>query len=169
MKIINTFNEISNKELLSFHFPSLEDMSFRQKLLADEETMAYNAKWGGTIEFPREEWEITYKRLINENDKNFYAYLYSNELKCFIGEIGYRYDDELKEFVTNILIHAKYRNKGYGTISLSMLCNVAKQKGINVLADTIALDNPSINIFLKQGFKEIYRTNDYILVKKDLL
>lgn len=37
------------------------------------------------------------------------------------------------------------------------------------LADTIALDNLSINIFLKQEFKEICRTNDYILVKKELV
>ena len=165
---INTINETSNEELLSFHIPSLEEMSFRQELLADEETMAYNAKWGGTIEFPKEEWEITYKRLIYENDKDFYAYLYSNELKCFIGEVGYRYDDGLKEFISNILIHAKYRNKGYGTLALTMLCNLAKQKGIKVLADTIAIDNPSINIFFKQNFKEIYRTNDYILVRKEL-
>ena len=168
MKKMNTINKISNKEVLSFHIPSLEEMSFRQELLADEETMTYNAKWGGTINFPKEKWEITYKRLINDNIKNYYAYLYSNELKCFIGEVGYRYDEELDEFITNILIHSKYRNKGYGTIALAMLCDLAKQNGISFLTDTIALDNPSIRIFLNQGFKEIKRTNEYILVKKEL-
>ena len=71
-------------------------------------------------------------------------------------------------FVEHFVIYEEYRNKGYGTLALTMLCNLAKQKGIKVLADTIAIDNPSINIFFKQNFKEIYRTNDYILVRKEL-
>ena len=166
---ILTIIKLFNKKLLSFHIPSLEEMSFRQKLLADEETMSYNAKWGSTINFPKEKWEITYKRLINENDKNFYAYLYSNKQKCFIGEVGYWYDEEVGEFITNILIHAKYRNKGYRTIALTMLCDLAKKKGISFLSDTIALDNPSISIFLKQGFREVMRTNEYILIKKRII
>ena len=37
--------------------PELDEMSFREYLMADEMTMPYNAKWGGTIPFPREEWE----------------------------------------------------------------------------------------------------------------
>ena len=32
--------------------PKPEDLWFRQKLLADEETMSYNLAWGGTISFP---------------------------------------------------------------------------------------------------------------------
>lgn len=153
---------------LSIYIPTVEEMVFRQELLADKETMSYNAKWGGTIAFPKENWEITHKRLINDDNDSFYAYVYSTELKCFVGEIGYRYDKEVNEYIINILIHAKYRNKGFGTLALKLLCDVAKGKGINAVADTIALDNLGISIFLKQGFKEIYRNDNHILVKKDL-
>ena len=32
----------------------------------------------------------------------------------------------------------------------------------------IAIDNPAISLFLKQGFYEDYRTNEKIVLKKDL-
>lgn len=153
---------------LFIHIPSIDEMSFRQSLLSDKETMRYNEKWGGTIDFPKEAWERTHNRLINEKKDNFYAYVYSSEFKCFIGEISYCYDSQLKEYIINVLIHAKYRNKGYGTKALKLLCDIAKRNGIETIADTIAIDNNSINIFLKQGFKEIYRNTEYILVKKKL-
>ena len=37
--------------------PEIKDLWFRQALLADPETMAYNRAWGGTIPFPEEKWE----------------------------------------------------------------------------------------------------------------
>mgnify|MGYP005758261525 CR=1 FL=1 len=33
--------------------PKLEDLWFREKLIGNEETMAYNKKWSGTIDFPK--------------------------------------------------------------------------------------------------------------------
>ena len=42
--------------MLSLYLPELKDLWFRQKLLADEATMAYNRAWGGTIPFPEENW-----------------------------------------------------------------------------------------------------------------
>ena len=46
--------------------PELYEMSFREYLMADEMTMSYNAKWGGTIPFPREEWEDWYDAWIRK-------------------------------------------------------------------------------------------------------
>ena len=43
--------EIAHLELV---IPTLEDMWFRESLMADEETMYYNHAWGGTIPFPKE-------------------------------------------------------------------------------------------------------------------
>ena len=40
--------------------PSLENLWFRQKMMADEETMSYNHAWGGTIPFPKEAWHGWY-------------------------------------------------------------------------------------------------------------
>ena len=41
---------------ITLYTPSLEDLWFRQKMMADEETMAYNHAWGGTTPFPKEVW-----------------------------------------------------------------------------------------------------------------
>ena len=38
--------------MIRFHKPLLEELSFRQQLLSDEQTMAYNARWGGAVGFP---------------------------------------------------------------------------------------------------------------------
>ena len=63
---------------------------------------------------------------------------------------------------------AKYRGKGYGSKALNLLCECAKQNGIEFLFDDIAIDNPAISLFLKNGFHEEYRTDDYIMLKKPL-
>ena len=60
--------------------PELYEMSFREYLMADEMTMSYNAKWGGTIPFPREEWEDWYDTWIRKPDnKRYYRYLKNEE------------------------------------------------------------------------------------------
>jgi hypothetical protein len=41
---------------LVLYAPALSDLWFRQRMLEDEETMAYNWDWGGTIPWPRERW-----------------------------------------------------------------------------------------------------------------
>ena len=67
--------------------PELDEMSFREDLMADEMTMSYNAKWGGTIPFPREEWEDWYDAWIRKPDnRRYYRYL-KNESDEFVGEI----------------------------------------------------------------------------------
>ncbi len=49
-----------------------------------------------------------------------------------------------------------------------MLCAAAKENGISVLYDDIAIDNTAIKLFLKQGFFEEYRIDDKIVLKKFL-
>ena len=53
--------------------PTFADMWFRVSLLADEETMSYNQKWGGTIPFPKEEWHDWYDFwIVNHDNKRYY-------------------------------------------------------------------------------------------------
>lgn len=47
--------------MLTLVKPAFDDLWFRKNLMADEETMSYNARWGGTIPFPEEEWESWYE------------------------------------------------------------------------------------------------------------
>ena len=154
-------------ENLKLVVPALEEMWFRESLMADEETMAYNHSWGGTIPFPREQWAEWYDRWIVAHDnKRFYRYLKAES--GFVGEVAYHYDTEYDGFVADVIIFSKFRGKGYGAKGLEMLCAAAKENGISVLYDDIAIDNTAIGLFLKQGFYEEYRTNEKIVLKKEL-
>lgn len=154
---------------VTMHRPSLEELSFRQYLLSDPDTMAYNRAWGGTIDFPRERWEDWYRRWLEDSSGvRFYRYLYAPQLNAYVGETAYHLDEELGGYICDVIVSAQYRGRGYGTYGLSLLCQAAKANGVPRLLDNIAVNNPSVSLFLKAGFREIDRNETYILVAKDL-
>lgn len=150
---------------MKLYKPQLEDLWFRQEMMEDEATMAYNHAYGGTIAFPKDKWEEWYKRYMFDDSK-FYSYIMDGD--NFVGDMSYRYDERDKIYKISILIHAKYRGKGYGDFALKSLCKIAKENGVKELFDDIAIDNSSINLFLKNGFVEDFRTDEFIMVKKVL-
>ena len=155
--------------MLTLYEPLLEELSIRQGLLADEATMSYNHAYGGCIDFPRDKWENWYKKWLKfDNEMYFYRYLYDTELKSFVGECAYRFEEEDSRWYCDVIIHAKHRGKGYGTRGLCLLCEAAKANGLTELYDDIASDNPSVALFLKNGFEEVSRDDEAILVKKIL-
>lgn len=149
--------------------PKLEDLWFRKMFMADEETMSYNHNWGGTIPFPEENWPEWYDYWIaHPEGKRFYKYLQDESTGEFVGEIAYHYDEEEQKYIADVIVHAKYRGKGVGEQGLLLLCEAAKEHEIEVLYDNIAIDNPAIKLFLKAGFYEEYRTDEIIMLRKDL-
>ncbi|MFR1524298.1 MAG: GNAT family N-acetyltransferase [Bacilli bacterium] len=153
--------------MMKLYTPTIEDLWFREKMLGDEQTMSYNHAYGGTIPFPEERWKSWYDRWItNHENKRFYRYIKEND--TFIGEVAYHFDEERQRYMADVIVYAPYRKKGYGSKALLLLCDVAKDNGINELYDDIAIDNPSIELFLKCGFAEALRTDEYVLVKKEL-
>ena len=147
--------------------PELKDLWFRKQMLEDEETMSYNRAWGGTILFPEEDWKEWYDHWITEaGDRRYYRYLQDNNR--FIGEIGYHYDTEIGGYIADVIVYSCFRGKGYGGHALDLLCSTAKQNGIDVLYDEIAIDNPAIKLFLDHGFSETGRTEEKIILKKEL-
>lgn len=149
--------------------PSYEELLFRQKLLSDEKTMSYNAKWGGIIHFDKERWRNWYTHWVDApSDKAFYRYLYSKELNTYVGEVTYHYDQEFNCYLCDILIMDCFRRRGYGQLGLSLLLKAAKDNGISAIHDNIALDNASINLFLKSGFSEKWRNVDFVMLEKRL-
>ena len=153
---------------LKLYKPKLEELWFRASILEDKETMSYNEAWGGTISFPKEEWKDWYNNwVINNENKRYYRYLINDD-GIFVGEVAYHYDPSYDGYMANVIIHAKYRNNGYGTLGLKMLCEIAKENGITSLYDDIAINNPAIKMFLDMGFIEQYRTKDIILLCKQL-
>ncbi len=154
--------------MLTLYEPELEDLWFRQMMLADEETMSYNHAWGGTIPWPEEKWKSWYDCWIaNPKGKRYYRYLKNTDGQ-YIGEIAYHYDADIQHVIANVIIYSQYRRMGYGSDALDLLCSAAKSNGISVLYDDIAIDNPAIKLFLKHGFTEEYRTENKIYLKKEL-
>lgn len=147
--------------------PAYEDLWFREKMLADEETMSYNHAWGGTIPFPREKWRDWYDHwIVRHGNRRFYRYL--KDGNGFTGEIAYHYDPGYDGYVADVIVFSAFRGRGYGARGLELLCAAAKENGIGTLYDDIAVDNPAVGMFLKQGFYEERRTEDRIILRKDL-
>ena len=152
-----------------FYKPHLEDLWFRQAMMTDPETMSYNNAWGGTIPFSRENWEEWYDYWVINPKNRFYRYITTGESRSFVGEAAYHYDNDLNIYLADIIISARSRRHGYGKAGLEMLCEVAQKEKIPELYDNIAINNPGINLFLQCGFQEEYRTEDIVMVKKQLL
>ena len=155
--------------MLEWHIPSLDEMEFRQNLLADPQTMSYNARWGGTVDFPKERWQDWYRRWVSDaTDGRFYAYLYSPREKAFVGEAACHLDTDTNRWIADVIVHSRYRGRGYGRQGLQLLCERCRSAGIKTLYDSIAADNPSVALFLKSGFEAVEATEEVIGVKKDL-
>ena len=119
--------------MIKEYIPKLDDLWFREKLLSDSNTMSYNHHWGGTIQFPKEDWASWYDYwIINNDNERYYAYL-ANDNNEFVGEIAYHFDG--KYYIANIIVYAEYRCKGYGQEGLSLLCKKALENGIRDAVD----------------------------------
>ena len=159
---------MENKTEVYFHKPQAEELWFREALLADPETMSYNAAWGGTIPFTRDKWEKWYDIWVKNPDKCFYRYAATGKSGSFVGEAAWHYDAERQIYATDIIIMARYRGRGYGSRALELLCDEARKAGIRELHDDIAAGNPGIGLFIRHGFREEYRTDKIIMLKKEL-
>ncbi|MBR2781766.1 MAG: alpha/beta fold hydrolase [Oscillospiraceae bacterium] len=149
--------------------PAREDLWFRQMLLSDAKTMSYNDAWGGTIPFQPDQWEAWSDRWLSSDESSrFYRYLRDESSGALIGEVSCRRDPDRDIWLCDIIIAAWERNRGYGTIGLRLLCEEAKRHGIHAVHDEIAANNPSIDLFIREGFHEQSRTETAVLLKKKL-
>lgn len=155
--------------VLELVVPKLSEMPFRQALLSDAQTMSYNHAYGGAIDFPETRWNVWYQKWVGGKDPQyFYRYLYSPVLGTFVGEAAYHYEVETGRYLCDVIVHAKFRRQGFGKWGLSLLCEAAEKNGIDELYDDILSDNPSLHLFLKNGFTEVGHTEEACIVKKKL-
>ena len=146
--------------------PELEDLWFRESMMADIETMSYNDAWGGTIPFPKEDWEEWYTLWVrNSGQERYYRYLKDDVNKVFVGEISYHFDKLRNIYLCDVIIKAEFRKQGFGTQGIQLLCEAAKANGVEALYDNIAADNPSIHLFLKNGFSIEFQNDEIVMVK----
>lgn len=144
----------------------LEDLWFRESMMADIETMSYNNAWGGTIPFPKEDWEEWYTLWVrNSGQERYYRYLKDDANKVFVGEISYHFDKLRNIYICDVIIKAEFRKQGFGTQGIQLLCEAAKANGVEALYDNIAADNPSAHLFLKNGFSIEFQNDEILMVK----
>ena len=165
---VNLLTKDEWKDIVAPYLPSLEELRFRQEMLEDPKTMSYNRAWGGTVPFPKKDWNDWYGYWItNHENKRWYRYLKTNG-GVFVGEIAYHLDVGRGVTLADVIVHSRYRGRGYGGKGLELLCSAARENGITVIYDDIAANNPAIAMFLKHGFVEEYRTNEIIMLKRTL-
>ena len=146
--------------------PELEDLWFRESMMADIETMSYNDAWGGTIPFPKEDWEEWYTLWVrNSGQERYYRYLKGDANKVFVGEISYHFDKLRNIYICDVIIKAEFRKQGFGTQGIQLLCEAAKANGVEALYDNIAADNSSAHLFLKNGFSIEFQNDEILMVK----
>ena len=141
--------------------PKYKDLYLRTKLLQDKNTMSFNHDYGGTVAFNESDYKVWYEKWINGDDR-YYYYVYMNN--TFVGEATYYLSNG--KYMISIIIDSNYRNIGIGNAVLNLLIDDAKQKGINELYDEIAIDNPAINLFLKNSFMIVKENKESIVIKK---
>lgn len=154
----------------AFHRPSPQELRFRQALLADPATMAYNRDWGGTIPFPPERWAAWYARWVEVGPaERFYRYILDPASGQFVGEAAWHREDDAGLYIADVIVTAPYRRRGYGGQALALLCGAARANGIDALYDRIVPDGPGLRLFLAHGFVEVARTDAAVTVKKHLI
>lgn len=155
--------------MLVLHEPRLDELAFRQRLLADEATMTYNEAYGGTIAFPEERWKNWHQRWVaSHSPAFFYRYLKKSQTEEFVGEVAYHFDEESQHYLCDVIIFSPYRGQGFGDQGLKLLIQAATVNQLTTLFDHLAPGNPAVSLFLKNGFTIENETTEGTLVKRVL-
>lgn len=162
---------------LRLYRPQYHELAFREQLLSDPETMAFNRRKEaspdyhpetGCIDFPKRDWPLWYEFWLEKEPDNFYAVLADGRTP--IGEINWFFDGETHR--VGIILLAKHRKKGYCAPALRLLARTAfEQHQIPHLSVTLSTANTSaVKGYLAAGFQRIRRgggTCDLRLTKED--
>lgn len=144
---------------------SLAEMPFRQALLGDPATMAYNAPWAppdGCLDFPPARWSAWLEKWADHAPERFCAYLFTPQGQA-VGEISWHdYGQEI-----GIVIHAEQRGKGYGLEGLQLLIALAFQyPEIDCLWNSFeATRTPALLTHQKAGFEVVEETDGMLRLR----
>lgn len=151
--------------MTALYIPEMPELWFRRQLLADEATMSYNRRWGGTVDFPEVRWPEWYERWLCDPEGHFYRYL-TDESGAFVGEAAYHREGDI--YMADVIVYAPYRRRGHGREGLLLLCDAAKKNGLEALHDRIAADNPAVKLFTDCGFSVTSKDSTAVTVMKRL-
>ncbi len=169
---------------LELYIPKLEDLWFYQKMMADPETMAYNAGWNldfegyhndtGCIDYHDEVLPGWHARWVGQEPARFYAYIQRSCDGTWIGDVNFHYNAEKDWYDMGIVIYAPYRGKGYALPALKLLLDRAfRVCGVSRLHNDFETTRDAAwAVHRKAGFKEMGTENGILqlmLTKEDYL
>ena len=105
--------------MLTIVEPTRATMPFRQAMLSDPATMAYNALWfppDGCLPFPEKDWDTWLDKWTGHEPERFCGFL-ADETGTLVGEICWHSHGE----GMGIVIVAAHRGRGYGEEGLRLL------------------------------------------------
>lgn len=118
-------------ERLRLHIPDFSELWYRQKLLADPDTMYFNRSSDscGCIDFPDDGFYDWYNYWINGFPMRYYAYVVRISGGTFIGEVWIYKNDIIGSYEDyykmGIIIENVFRCVGYGSEAIKLLLDVA--------------------------------------------
>ena len=163
---------------LKLHTPAIKEMDYRQKLLADPDTMSYNRGQmldaegydcaTGCIDFPITDWRYWRDVWLWREPSRFSAYILDEDSGEFVGEACYFYDMESDACGTGVIIEARHRGRGYGTEALRLLADRAfLQPDVDRLFVELPADRENaVRMYLTAGFREVHSESGVVRLEK---
>lgn len=165
-------------ETVHLHIPSLDELRYRQKIMQDPATMAYNKGYDiesdnydretGCILFPREDWAEWYDYFVGREPERFYAYIVAERDAdgAFVGEVNLHRSGCRPWHEIGIVIEARYRGQGYSRRALKLLLRHAfdEMDAAEVRNDFEETRIAAMKTHLSVGFEEYKRENGIVLL-----
>lgn len=159
-----------NGKLVYIKMPKFNELSFVKDLWGDKKNMG---DFGGVYSFPKEKWEMFYKKMVNPTDgKNFYCLVY-DLMDRPVGEVSFHgYNSATKVARINVKIHYEHRGNGYAKEALTLLLEYYfLEFGGEAIIDSVITDEGK-SLLKKIGFEELNNFRNqgtYKLTKKKFL
>lgn len=164
---------------LRLYLPQYHELFFREQLLSDPATMAFNRfkepaddyhPDTGCIDFPRGHWALWYGFWMEREPENFYAVIADGTTP--VGEVSWYFDGETHR--VGIIIKANHRGKGYCTPALQLLAARAfEENRLPALSVTLSTANTAaVKGFMGAGFARLRKgggTCDLKLTREEYL
>ena len=133
--------------------PQLEDLQYTKLLWEDEETMAFNQKWGGTVMFPQHQWQDFYNLYCTNNPDYIYFHIYNLD-HVFVGEISAKRAKESNIYSLNIKIYSPYRGNHHAIDAVTLFVEyLFDEIEADCIIDDVASDNEGAIMLLHRcGF-----------------
>lgn len=162
---------------LRLYLPQYHELAFREQLLSDPATMAFNRgkepsedyhPETGCIDFPRSHWALWYNFWMDREPENFYAVLADGRTP--VGEVSWFFDGT--DYRVGIILKKEFRGKGYCAPALELLAEHAfSHAEIPALSVTLSTAfSAAVKGFLRAGFSRTRRsggTCDLVLTREE--